>query len=362
MKRLIYILAALLMSLPAISQESSPAAGVVFEHGPFSEVMAKAVKNKKGPKLIFMDCYTTWCGPCKFMTNTIFPMQSIGDFMNKNFVNVKYDMEKGEGIELAKKYNVKAYPTFLILDLNGNEVNRIVGSSQDGDSFITRVKQAMDPSNSPAAKKSAYLKEKSAESAAAYMKSLEESYQMADLKSFAIEYFSTLKPEDKYTLENWNYFTLLIEDPESDSYKSFMGEKQTAEKYLTKAVVDKSLSNILMNYTVKYVAGRLKNVDTARTLSIISDIKLIENKNESLPYFLKIADLYTKKSYADITSLLKVPELMMMNEYNRYYIEMIISSIKGIDKATLAEYYKAKSDYLLKQSESAKTQSEKFLK
>lgn len=362
MKRLVYILAALLMSLPAISQESSPASGVVFEHGPFTEVMAKAVKNKKGPKLIFMDCYTTWCGPCKFMTNTIFPMQSVGDFMNKNFVNVKYDMEKGEGIELAKKYNVKAYPTFLILDLNGNEVNRIVGSSQDGDSFIKRVKQAMDPSNSPAAKKNAYMQYKSQETAAAYMKSLEDSYLMADLKTFATEYFSTLKPMEKYSPENWKYVSMLIEDPESDSYKSFMNEKQTADKYLSKTIVDKSISSILMNYTLRYVSGRLKSADTTKVLSIISDINLLENNSESLPYFVKIANLYSNRSYAEIVALLNVNELMRMSEQDRYYLEMIVSSVKGVDKAKIGEYFKAKSEYLMKQSESAKTQSEKFLK
>lgn len=35
-----------------------------FELGTFEEALAKANKENK---LLFVDCYTTWCGPCKQM-------------------------------------------------------------------------------------------------------------------------------------------------------------------------------------------------------------------------------------------------------------------------------------------------------
>ncbi len=47
--------------------------------------------------------------------------------MNENFVCVKYDMEKGEGVELKKRYEVSAYPTFLVIDADGTMVHRFVG-------------------------------------------------------------------------------------------------------------------------------------------------------------------------------------------------------------------------------------------
>ena len=62
-----------------------------------SEALAKA---KAENKLVFMDCYTSWCGPCKYMTETIFPQEKAGEFFNPKFVCVKFDMEKGEGKEL----------------------------------------------------------------------------------------------------------------------------------------------------------------------------------------------------------------------------------------------------------------------
>lgn len=98
--------------------------GIEFEHISFNELLLKA---KKQDKLIFMDCYTSWCGPCRAMTNTVFTRPEIGSYFNSHFINTKIDMEKGEGIELARKYRIKAYPTLLFLDMNGNVIETLVG-------------------------------------------------------------------------------------------------------------------------------------------------------------------------------------------------------------------------------------------
>ena len=91
-----------------------------FRHISFADAL-KAAKAEK--KLVFVDFYTSWCGPCKMMARDIFPQKKVGDFMNERFVCVKYDAEKEE-LELVKKSQVKAYPTFVIFDADGNEINR----------------------------------------------------------------------------------------------------------------------------------------------------------------------------------------------------------------------------------------------
>ena len=63
--------------------------------------------------------------------------------MNEAFVSTKFDAEKGEGIELAKKYAVKGYPTMLILDAEGKELGRLVGSSRTPEEFVQRLKDEM---------------------------------------------------------------------------------------------------------------------------------------------------------------------------------------------------------------------------
>src|SRR3972149_4785135 len=106
MKKFIAIFAIFAMAGMAIAQNRS----IKFENGTFAEIKAKA---KKENKIIFIDCYTSWCGPCKQMDKEVFTNDSVVDFYNKNFTNGKRDMEKGEGIELAKKYEINAYPTFI---------------------------------------------------------------------------------------------------------------------------------------------------------------------------------------------------------------------------------------------------------
>lgn len=98
--------------------------GVAFEKLSFAEALQKAEREGK---LVFMDCYTTWCGPCQRMNVQIFPLKSVGDIFNKHFVSIKVDMEKGEGPELGKRYGVKAFPTMFILDSKGEVVHTMVG-------------------------------------------------------------------------------------------------------------------------------------------------------------------------------------------------------------------------------------------
>ncbi len=113
--------------LSALADRMASNEGVKFETSSFNEALSKA---KREGKLLFLDCYTTWCGPCKMMTRDIFPQPEVGRVFNERFVSIKIDMEKGEGIELAKRYEVKAYPTMLLIDGEGKVVKTILGALQ----------------------------------------------------------------------------------------------------------------------------------------------------------------------------------------------------------------------------------------
>ena len=111
-----------LFSLPAMSQ------GIAFE--PAGTTLEQAsVKAKAEKKLIFLDCFTTWCGPCKMMANTVFPQEQVGAYMNPRFVCLKIDMESTYGAPLAKKLQIQAYPTFVIFNADAKEIGRFLGGS-----------------------------------------------------------------------------------------------------------------------------------------------------------------------------------------------------------------------------------------
>lgn len=124
-----------LLALFATTTLSAQDKGVKFEQGTLKELLAKAADQHK---YLFVDVYATWCGPCKYMSGRVFPQEAVGNYFNKTFVNAKFDAEQGEGIEIARKYGVKGYPTFLILNGEGQEVGRIVGGD-DADAFIKKV-------------------------------------------------------------------------------------------------------------------------------------------------------------------------------------------------------------------------------
>jgi thioredoxin-related protein len=114
----------LLLLFCIICSDHAAAAGIHFETGPFSELLKKAEKENK---MIFLDCCTSWCPPCRRMEKNVFPNDMVGDFYNSHFVCEIFDMEKEEGKELAKRYEISCYPTYLFLDKNGNLLHRQSG-------------------------------------------------------------------------------------------------------------------------------------------------------------------------------------------------------------------------------------------
>ena len=128
MKSIVIILSSLFvlfssMTLPKENKKEN-GEGIQFQTGSWDEALKLA---KKENKLIFLDMYASWCGPCKRLKSKTFPNEDVGEFFNKNFINYAIDAEKGEGVKLASKYRITAYPTLLFIDSKGQIVARTMG-------------------------------------------------------------------------------------------------------------------------------------------------------------------------------------------------------------------------------------------
>lgn len=114
-----------LQSFTSINNENKiEGKGIDFHEGTYNEIL-KDAKNSK--KIIFVDVYASWCGPCKMLKRNTFANEKVGIFYNENFVNAAFDAEKGEGIELASRYKVGSYPTLLFLNEDGTILKKVVG-------------------------------------------------------------------------------------------------------------------------------------------------------------------------------------------------------------------------------------------
>ena len=157
MKKTLLLAFFVLFLIATRAQAQTPASadtGVHFEHNlSWAAVQAKA---KAENKYIFMDCYTTWCGPCKYMSTTIFPMNETGTYLNDKFISVGVQLDTtardaddvkawyAAGHDIAEKYNVRAYPTYLIFAPDGHIIHRMVGSRRDAKSFIADLAGSFD--------------------------------------------------------------------------------------------------------------------------------------------------------------------------------------------------------------------------
>jgi thioredoxin-related protein len=128
--------------------------GIIFlKDSGWNEILEKARAEKK---YIFVDCYASWCGPCKLMDKQVYPNDTVGEIMNAKFISIKVQMDTGkqddETIQrwyatahnMMEFYQVKSYPTYLFFSPEGEIVHRD-GGATDAKGFLTIISKAMDP-------------------------------------------------------------------------------------------------------------------------------------------------------------------------------------------------------------------------
>jgi thioredoxin-related protein len=211
-----------------------------FETGTFDDILQKAQKENK---LIMLDAYTTWCGPCKWMSKNVFTDKKVADFYNTHFINAKFDMEKGEGIDIKKRYEVRAYPTILFINGEGEKVHVGVGSSKPKQ-FIKLGQTAKNPEGNLAYYQSVYDKKKAdPEFLVRYFHLLKRAY--IPYEEMLNSYWETQEVKDLIEKENWELFKNFVKDTDTKEFKYLRENKALFTKKYGKKEVEELIYDIM---------------------------------------------------------------------------------------------------------------------
>ena len=226
--------------------------GIEFFDGSWADALKKSEEENK---LIFVDAYTKWCGPCKRMAKTVFKDAKVGEYYNANFINMKIDMEGAEGKEFNKKYRVRAYPTFFYIRADGKVIHTTKGG-RNNEQFIALGREALSKyDNSDVYAKKYEAGDRSFENTFNYIKSL----RMAGKSSrkIANEYLnekSDLSPEEKVKI----YYAAL-EDCDSKLFDHLIENKSLADEIYSKEKVEGKIE-MAINSSVKR-SCKFKSID-----------------------------------------------------------------------------------------------------
>ena len=275
------------------------AQGIDFFEGTWAEAVAEA---KKQDKVIFVDAFATWCGPCKMMSKNVFTDRSVGDFYNKNFINLKLDMEKGEGLEFRKKYPVAAFPTLFYIDYSGEVAQKIRGALQVPD-FIKAGKAALRKIDRSGEFAEAYEKgDRSPELIYSYIKALNQAGKPSlKITNDYLRDQSNLATEDNYKI----IFEGAVE-ADSRTFKLLTENRKPIEAIFSKQLVEERIlqaCEATSNKAVEFRSERLleEAIDKAtknapvygKTFAAQAKMKYYKD-TKNAKEFIKASEDYTK--------------------------------------------------------------------
>ncbi len=222
--------------------------GIQFETGTLKEALAKAEKEGK---LVFLDGYASWCGPCKKLMKETFPDKAVGEFYNKNFVNIKIDMEKGEGPEVAEKYGIDRYPTLYFLDAKGNPLHKSMGF-KNPQVFLMFGESGKDPDQQYFTLKNRYEKgEKDADLFYNLTMSAFNAFDQ-DLSAKVLDkFYAEFGKKKKYRSQIRNLTVTTNPDPNGPAFMDMLMNKDSFIKEFGEKRVNKRISSVLTNQVYK---------------------------------------------------------------------------------------------------------------
>lgn len=309
MKKITLTLTALIAAVTMMAQ------GMAFEPEGTTLEQASA-KAKAENKLIFLDCFTSWCGPCKKMARDVFPQEQVGAFMNPRYVNLKIDMESAYGAPLAKKLQIQAYPTFVIFNADAQEIGRFVGGCAAED-FIKNVEEKSKDNSSADLQQRWQNGDRDPEFLQTYLATLNASYKGNEANDVAeaildpqVETFASDSTLSMIFMRN-------ITNPFSKAFTYTAKHPEALKATLGDMPVDMKIRNVLNNFPRQVInehdgTADLDQAQFDRFVALLKELKLtdadhyrlstlitLSNKQKDFASYIKYIKEYLKNKNLD---------------------------------------------------------------
>lgn len=297
------MLLALMVCLTGIIYAQENHDGIKFvEDKTFNQALDLA---KKENKLLFIDCYTSWCGPCKMMARDVFTQKIVGDYFNPKFICMKVDMEKGEGVQLKDKFQVKAFPTFVILNGEGEIISRLVGGGK-AEEFIKRVENSLSERGLLALQKRYKAGERGTEFLNDYIQALSEAYLSDECAKVAEEMLAGKEANLIQDKVLFDAFVNHINSPESPSFQYVLNHKKEFLNQYGEQKVNMKLNRVWSSYPNTFIKRGTDGAtfDEARMRDYVALMEKngVENAKEisALTYIQAADAMKNWKQYVDL--------------------------------------------------------------
>lgn len=314
--------------LKALSEEmmQDGQSGIQFVQLPLEEALKQA---KAENKLVFLDCYTSWCGPCRMMASKVFTQKAVGDLFNERFVNLKMDMEKGAGVDVAKRYNVSAYPTMLLLDGDGQVVYKIIGARRAAD-LMREVRAHGDPSKGYEVSRRRFeAGDRSPQAVCNYVMAMlgarELSREKAD--SIVASCCRSLSDEDFAAAESWPMFEECVSEAKGEVFERMV----------------RLAPQLIKNVGYDRVTDKLEQLAFIRVLEYMEGVAP-EDSVVTLLNEIGKADLDKNNILVVSAELLQIKDTNKVIEFFKTRVEGIQDARDRLNLDTLLPYYAKKAD------------------
>src|SRR2546423_12341341 len=238
----------LILFVPVVlnAQTSTRMEGIRFERDlGWEQILAKA---KEENKYIFVDCYASWCLPCKKMDKEIYSDHLVGNYLNDNFISLKLQMDTSanddenvkagyaDSHRIMQEYRITAFPSYLFFSPGGKIVHRDLGYKKTDD-FIDLAKKATDPTKQYYTLLEKYQQGKKDYSILPYLATTARSLNEKKLangiaQEYINNYLLTLSEKEIFTKKNIQFIVSFIQTAEDKSFHLFYPDGQKVDSVM----------------------------------------------------------------------------------------------------------------------------------